>query len=66
MSTLTFKLPEEEASQLADVAREMGVPVEDLLQRITNDFLARKDGFEAAAKYVLQKNAELYRRLAHS
>jgi antitoxin FitA len=64
MSTLTFTMPEEKASQLADAAREMGVPVEDLLRRITDDFLARKDGFEAAAKYVLQKNAELYRRLA--
>lgn len=64
MSTLTFTMPEEKASQLADAAREMGVPVEDLLRRIADDFLSRKDGFEAAAKYVLQKNAELYRRLA--
>jgi antitoxin FitA len=64
MSTLTFTVPEEKANQLADAAREMGVPVEDLLRRITDDFLARQEGFEAAAKYVLQKNAELYRRLA--
>ncbi len=64
MSTLTFSVPDEKATQLADAAREMGVPVEDLLRRITDDFLARKEGFEAAAKYVLQKNTELYRRLA--
>jgi hypothetical protein len=64
MSTLTITMTEEKASQLADAAREMGVPVEDLLQRITDDFLSRKEGFEGAAKYVLQKNAELYRRLA--
>lgn len=64
MSTLTFTISETKANQLADAAREMGVPVEDLLRQITDDFLARKEGFEAAAKYVLAKNAKLYRRLA--
>lgn len=64
MSTLTFTVPDDKASQLSEAAREMGVPIEDLLRHITDDFLARKEGFEEAAKYVLQKNSELYRRLA--
>jgi hypothetical protein len=64
MSTLTFQMEETKAGQLAEVAREQGVQVEELLRRITEEFLCRKDNFEAAAKYVLQKNAELYRRLA--
>jgi hypothetical protein len=64
MSTLTFSVPDDKASQLNQAANEMGVPIEDLLRRITDDFLARKEGFGEAAKYVLQKNAELYRRLA--
>jgi hypothetical protein len=64
MSTLTFQVEDPKAQQLADAARELGLPVEELLQRITDDYLARKEGFEAAAKYVLQKNAELYKRLA--
>lgn len=64
MSTITFQIEEQEASQLADAAREQGVQVEELLRQITKDYLARKQGFETAAKYVLQKNAELYRRLA--
>lgn len=64
MSSLTFQLPEEKADRLTQAAKEMGVPVEDLLQRITDDFLNRNESFEAAAKYVLRKNAELYRRLA--
>ncbi len=64
MSTLTFQLEEAKAGQLAEVARERGVQVEELLRRITEEFLSRKNGFEAATKYVLQKNAELYRRLA--
>lgn len=54
----------QKARQLAEAAREKGVCVEELLQQITEDFLSRKEGFEAAARYVLNKNAELYRRLA--
>jgi hypothetical protein len=64
MSTVTFQVEDDQAAQLADAARNQGVSVEELLRRITEDFLARKEGFESAAKYVLGKNAELYRRLA--
>jgi predicted transcriptional regulator len=64
MSTVTFRVEDEKAGRLADAARERGVAVEALLQQITDDFLARQEGFEAAAKYVLAKNDELYRRLA--
>lgn len=64
MSSLTFQLPEETADQLSSAAREMGVPVEELLSRITTQFLGRREAFDAAAEYVLKKNAELYRRLA--
>jgi antitoxin FitA len=64
MSTLTFTVPQETADQLAVAASEMGVPVETLLQKIADEFLARKVEFQTATEYVLQKNAELYRRLA--
>ncbi len=64
MSTLTFQLPEDKAARLSDAARELGVQVDELLRRITDDFLDRNRAFESAAKYVLEKNAELYRRLA--
>lgn len=64
MSTLTFQLPEEQAARLADAARERGVEVDELLRRITDEYLSRSRAFDAAAQYVLQKNAELYRRLA--
>lgn len=63
MSTVTFQLEEEKAEQLATVAQERGLAVEELLKQIMNEFLARKEGFESAAKFVLAKNAELYRRL---
>jgi len=64
MSTLTFTVPEEKAEQLTLRAHELGVPIEELLQKITDDFLLRKEEFQSASAYVLQKNAELYRRLA--
>jgi len=64
MSSLTFQLPEEKADRLAAVAQEIGVPVEELLRQMTEEFLDRKYAFESATRYVLHKNAELYRRLA--
>lgn len=64
MSTLTFQLEEAKADKLARAANDLGVQVEELLQRITDEYLARQQNFEVAATYVLQKNAELYRRLA--
>jgi antitoxin FitA len=64
MSTLTFTVPEEKAEQLTNAASELGVSVEDLLRRITENFLAHQEEFQTAAEYVLQKNIELYRRLA--
>lgn len=64
MSTVTLSLPEDKAAQLTRAAEQLGVTVEELLQRITDDFLSRQVEFAAASEYVLQKNAELYRRLA--
>jgi hypothetical protein len=64
MSTLTFQLSQEKADRLAAAALEIGVPVEELLEKMTDDYLDRKSSFESAAQYVLQKNAELYSRLA--
>jgi hypothetical protein len=64
MNTLTFAVSAEIAEQLHIAAREMGVPIEDLLQKIAADFLSRKADFPSTAEYVLQKNAELYQRLA--
>lgn len=64
MSTLTFQIEEQKADKLARAANDLGLQVEELLQRITDEYLARQQNFETAAAYVLQKNAELYRRLA--
>jgi predicted DNA-binding protein len=65
MQTLEIQLPEQVAVRLQEAAQKLGVPVEVLLQASVEEKLARlEEDFLAAATYVLEKNAELYRRLA--
>jgi hypothetical protein len=65
MTTIIIELPDEHAQQLRERASVLGLSVEELLQRSINNFLLRPDDeFQDALAYVLQKNAELYRRLA--
>lgn len=65
MTTLTITLPEEQADRLRELAQAAGTSPEELLCAGVEEWLShsRRDFAEAAA-YVLQKNAELYRRLA--
>lgn len=63
--TLNLDLDELQTQRLQDAARRLNVSVTDLAKAVINDLLARPDGdFERAATRVLEKNAELYKRLA--
>lgn len=64
MSTVTFQMDDQKAGRLAAYARARGITVEELLRQIVEDFLSRQQDFEVSAEYVVNKNAELYRRLA--
>lgn len=65
MTTFTIRISEPKASELEALARDAGVTPEELLQRSVESWLSRGGGdFDEAAAYVLEKNAELYRRLA--
>jgi antitoxin FitA len=65
MQTLEIQLPEQVAARLMEAAQRLGVSTEALLQASVEEKLARLDeDFLSAAKYVLEKNTELYRRLA--
>jgi hypothetical protein len=65
MSTFTIDLPEEQARRLHDLAREAGILPEELLRAGVEEWLCRSDRkFAEAAEYILNKNRELYRRLA--
>ena len=47
------------------MAEENQISLEELLQSCIKDWLATsREEFKQAANYVLDKNAELYRRLA--
>jgi antitoxin FitA len=65
MTAITVPLSEERLAQLRDLAQRTGVSPEELARAGLEDWLRqpRRD-FAEAARYVLQKNAELYRRLA--
>ena len=65
MTTVSIPLSEEHIAQLNILAEQAGLSPEEFLRRRVEQLLDRPDEpFRQAATYVLQKNAELYRRLA--
>ena len=46
MSTLTFEVPDEQAERLEAVARKSGLPLDELLRRLTDEYLDRNESFE--------------------
>src|SRR4051812_25780602 len=65
MVDFTISLPDEQAGRLRELASEAGVSPEELLRDGAREWLTRPGcDFAAAAAYVLEKNRELYRRLA--
>ncbi len=65
MSTITLTLRDERLHEIRALAQGTGMTPEEWLQsRIESMLLDPASDFERAAKYVLDKNQELYRRLA--
>ncbi len=65
MTMISIPLSEERLAQLRLLADQAGLAPEEFLRRRVEQFLDLSDEpFRQAAAYVLQKNAELYRRLA--
>lgn len=65
MTTLAIQLPDSHAERLRVMAQRLNVTPEELASAKVLDMLqGADDQFERAARYVLAKNAELYRRLA--
>jgi hypothetical protein len=62
---LAFELPPAQAERLRQEAARLGVAPDDLERAALTDLLATRDpDFDAAARRVLDRNRELYRRLA--
>ncbi|NEQ96273.1 MAG: DNA-binding protein [Cyanothece sp. SIO2G6] len=65
MAVITLSNPVEQVQKLRDIATANGISPEILLSSKTESQQSKsKHGFNEAASYVLEKNAELYRRLA--
>ena len=65
MTSISVTLPNDRMLKLQEIAARLGVTPEDLVRVSIEELLARPDdAFQQAVDYVLNKNAELYRRLA--
>jgi hypothetical protein len=65
MKMLEVQLPEQTAAKLEKVAERLSVTPEELLVLSVEEKLAQLDEeFRRSADYVLEKNADLYGRLA--
>jgi hypothetical protein len=63
--TLSFSLTGDAERRLAEVAKRLNVPLNDLAAAAIRDLLAQPaEDFDRVARRVLEKNRELYRRLA--
>lgn len=64
MQTITITLSDDRVAQLQELAIRFGVQPEDLVRISVEELLTRpEDAFQHAVQYVLEKNADLYRRL---
>jgi hypothetical protein len=63
--SLAIELSDQQAQALAEAAQRLQVAEADLAAAAVRDLVSQLNGdFEAAAERVLEKNRELYRRLA--
>jgi antitoxin FitA len=67
MKIIELHLPDQTAMALQEAADKLSLSAEDLLKISIEEKLAQlnsHDDFQSAAEYVLNKNSELYKRLA--
>jgi len=65
MSTLTISLPDDRVRALKKLSNRLNVSPEELVRLSIEEILSRpEDAFQQAVEYVLEKNSELYQRLA--
>ena len=65
MSTISVTVSDDRLSKLQEIARRYNITPEDLVRVTIDELIARpEEAFQQAADYVLNKNSDLYRRLA--
>lgn len=65
MAAITIELPNERLQKLREMSLKFGVSMEELVRVSVEDMLTQpEEEFRQAARYVLKKNIDLYKRLA--
>lgn len=65
MTTITLSIPDDQWDKLKELATRLRVSPEEVARAGVEQFVSRPDAdFELDVKHILEKNAELYRRLA--
>jgi len=65
LTTIAIELQDDEADLLKSLAQRLNVPAHDLAKMGVLELIAKPSAeFEAILHRVLEKNSELYRRLA--
>jgi predicted DNA-binding protein len=65
MTSIRVSLSDEELRRLEELSKREGITVEQMVRLGINDFIGQPDeSFRTAVKRVMEKNAELYRRLS--
>jgi len=65
MSTLTVNLADDRLRALQKLSSRLNISPEELIRLSIEEILTRpEDTFRRAKEYVLEKNSELYQRLA--
>lgn len=65
MNTITVPISDDRLSKLQEIAARLKITPEDLVRVSIEELLAQpEEAFHQAAQRVLDKNSELYRRLA--
>jgi flagellar biosynthesis/type III secretory pathway protein FliH len=64
MDSITVDLTENQLARLKEMASRMSVTIEEMARACLTDILAQtEEGISSTVDHVLEKNAELYRRL---
>lgn len=65
MDSITISLPDDRLRALQKLSNQLNVSPEELIRLSIEELLTRpNEAFRDAADYVLEKNSDLYRRLA--
>ncbi len=65
MDAITIPLSSDDLAKLREMADRYGITPEELARVSIEELLTRpEEEFQGAVEYVLEKNAELYRRLS--